>query len=254
LDSRIRVAPDRPEHLARELSGIPAGEVIGLGLGEAYQPAEQNYRVTRRILQVIGEQRRPTVVVTKSPTVCEDIPALSVIHQGAFAVVAITLVTLDSRISHHFEGQAPTPEDRLEAVSVLKQAGVPCGVALIPVLPYITDDEVSLSRMFDRIQIVEPDFVVWDSLWVHKGRHSGRIWQILSRLDDNLIERYMRLYRHDSQPSVHYRERIRRRLLDLCIDRELAPRIPKHVYADALPHETTAELDERNRQFMEQPV
>lgn len=154
INSRIYAAFDRPEHLAKALSAIPKDEAIGLGRGEPYQPIEGQYRITRRILEVISDTHHPVVIITKSPTVCEDIPILKAIHQQAFVVVAIRLLTLDARLCQHLEDQAPSPEDRLKAIATLKQAGIPCGIALIPIFPYITDEEASLNHMLDSLQAV----------------------------------------------------------------------------------------------------
>jgi len=252
IDSRIYTALDRPEHLAKELSTIPTNEVIGLGHGEPYQPIEQQYRITRRLLQVISEQHNPVLIVTKSPTVCEDIPLLTAIHQQAFAVVVITILTLDARLSQLFEGQAPSPDDRLKAVASLRQAGIPCGIALIPIFPYVTDDQTSLCQMFKSFQAVKPDFIIWEPLWIHKGRHRDRIQQILSSLDNNLAARYAHLYQDEKQPSAQYRQQMDQRLLSLCSQYGVAPRIPAQVYEQTLPSEIVIELRKRNRQFMAQ--
>jgi len=252
INSHIHAALDRPEHLMQELSAIRTDEVIGLGLGEPYQQIEARYRITRQLLQVVSEQHNPVIIVTKSPTVCEDIPILQAIHQKAFAVVAITIVTLDARLSQVLEPQAPSPDDRLKAVATLRQAGIPCGIALIPILPYLTDEEAYLAKMFERFQAIQPDFVFWDSLWIHEGKHHERIRNILSSLDNNLIDRYAQLYQNDKQPSAQYRRQRDERLLTLCAHYGLAPRIPEYVYEQTLPLEIVAELRQRNRQFVTQ--
>jgi DNA repair photolyase len=250
INSCIYAALDRPEHLAKELSTIPTDEVIGFGFGEPYQPIEARYRITRRLLQVVSEQHNPVIIITKSPTVCEDIPILQVIHQQAFVVVAISLVTLDAQLSQKLEARAPSPEDRLKAVVALKQAGIPCGIALIPIFPFLTDEEAYLVKMFDKFRAIRPDFIVWDSLWVHKERHKDRIWKILSSLNNNLIDCYIQLYQNAKQPTAQYRRQMDERLLALCAHYGLAPRIPEHVYEQTLPLEIVTELRKRNRLFM----
>ncbi len=252
MGSRIHAALDRPEHLTRELSAIPTGEIIGIGHGEPYQPIESRYRITRQLLQVISERQNPVVIITKSPTVCEDIPILKAVHQQAFAVVIITLLTLDARLSQYLEGKVPSPDDRLNAIASLKQAGIPCGFALIPIFPFLTDEEAYLVQMFEKLKAVEPDFVIWEPLWIHKGRHSDRIKRILSSLDNNLAAKYAQLYQDEIQPSAQYRQQMNQRLLSLCSQYGVAPRIPEHVYEQTLPSEIVTELRKRNRQFMAQ--
>ena len=74
VESDIVVDTDIPRRLALELADIPPHEVLCLGRGEAYQPAEKKYRLTRKVLNVLCDHHRPVVIITKSPAVCEDIP------------------------------------------------------------------------------------------------------------------------------------------------------------------------------------
>jgi DNA repair photolyase len=184
--------------------------------------------------------------------VCEDISILQTIHQQAFAIVVISLVTFDLSLFQHLENIAPSPDERLKAVNTLKQAGIACGIALIPIFPFLTDKEIYLSQMFERLQSVHPDFVVWDSLWIHKGRHHDRIQKILKSLDNDLIYRYKRLYRNIRQPSVHYRRHLDQRLLDFCNQYKLAPRIPENLYEHFLPGKIVKKLRQKNHQFLNQ--
>jgi DNA repair photolyase len=250
LNSQIQVYLDHPKKLAQELAAIPPHAVLGLTHGEPYQPVEGQYRITRQLLQVVAESHHPIVLLTKSPTVCEDIPILAIIHQRAFAVVVMSVVTPDTRLACLLEAQAPPPNERLQAIATLKEAGIPCGIAILPIFPYVTDQEASLIRMFEAIQAVMPDFVVWDTLWVQNAQHMRHIQPILSSLDEGLIVRYTQLYHKGQQPSVQYRQQMNHQLLVLCRQYGMTPRIPEHVYADTLSPDIVAELRLRNQQLV----
>jgi hypothetical protein len=89
-------------------------------------------------------------------------------------------------------------------------------------------------------------------LWIPNAQHHERIRQILSSLDSSLIARYAELYQDAPQPSASYRQHLNQRLLALCARYGLAPRIPEHVYEQALPADVVAELRWRNQQFIRQ--
>lgn len=245
IESQIHVFPDYPDRLAQELEAISPREVIGFTRGDPYQPVESRYRITRQLLQVVAESGHPVVLLTKSPTVCEDIPILAIIQQQAFAVVVITIVTLDQCLFGRLEAQAPPPGERLQAIAKLKEVGIPCGIAVLPIFPYLTDQEASLTQLFGAIQTVEPDFIVWDTLWIRNAQHMHHIQTILSSLDERLVPRYAHLYRKQQQPSASYRRQINHQLLALCADCGVEPRIPEYLYADTLSPSIVAELRQR---------
>jgi DNA repair photolyase len=252
LNSNVYIPVDRPVHLAREISAIPKSEVIGLSLSEPYQPVEKRYRITRRMLQVLAQAHRPVIIITKSPTVCEDISVLKEINQKTGAIVAITLVTLEPGLAKLLEAGAPLPEDRLETVVKLRQAGIACGIALIPILPYLTDQKAHLIRMFEKLKTVNPDFVVWDSLWIHQGRHLERINQLVNSYDGSLLDRYSQLYQGANRPSETYRQQLDQQMLAFCDDYGLAPRIPEHLYEKILSFEVVAKLRQKKHRFLNQ--
>jgi DNA repair photolyase len=58
------------------------------------------------------------------------------------ASVAISVTSLDPNTARTMEPRATTPRKRLAAVKALNEAGVPCHVAIAPVVPQITDHEL----------------------------------------------------------------------------------------------------------------
>src|ERR671917_1145052 len=97
FESKILVKQDAPELLREELSS-PRWEpkVLSMsGVTDPYQPIEKRLRITRRCLEVLGEFRNPTAVVTKNHLVTRDIDLLSELARHDAAVVAVSLTTLD---------------------------------------------------------------------------------------------------------------------------------------------------------------
>ena len=58
------------------------------------------------------------------------------------AAVAISVTALDPGISRIMEPRAPSGRKRIAAIRALREAGVPCSVAVAPVVPQITDHEL----------------------------------------------------------------------------------------------------------------
>jgi len=107
---------------------------------DAYQPIERDWKLTRGLLQLLLETRHPVVVITKSALVERDLDLLVALARQGLAAVYISLTTLDPDMARTLEPRASAPWRRVQAMKTLAQAGVPVGVSVAPVIPFINDD------------------------------------------------------------------------------------------------------------------
>ncbi|MGH8752085.1 MAG: PA0069 family radical SAM protein [Burkholderiales bacterium] len=115
-------------------------DVIALGMNtDCYQPIEKEYRITRGILEVLAECEHPVGMVTKSAMVERDLDLLQAMAQKNLVSVYVTITTLDHEIARRLEPRAAAPARRLQVIKKLSEAGVPCGVMVAPVIPFLTD-------------------------------------------------------------------------------------------------------------------
>lgn len=144
FETRLFAKANAPEALAAELGrrGYKAG-VLMLGANtDAYQPAERDLRLTRRVLEVLAAHRHPVAIVTKSALVLRDLDLLAPMAAAGLVTVAISVTTLDERLARQMEPRAPRPAKRLEAIRSLAEAGIPVGVMAAPMIPALTDHEL----------------------------------------------------------------------------------------------------------------
>jgi DNA repair photolyase len=144
FESRLFVKPNAAQLLHAALSR-PGYECAPIAMGtntDPYQPIEDRWRVTRSVLEVLLETRHPFTITTKSDRVLRDLDLLKPAAELGIASVALSITSLDPKISRTMEPRAPSGRKRLEAMRQLNQAGVPCYVAIAPVVPQITDHEL----------------------------------------------------------------------------------------------------------------
>jgi DNA repair photolyase len=243
LNESVRIPIDLPQRLALELDAVDRGDLIGItALSDAYQPAEQQYRLTRQVLQLFADRGQPTLILTKGVGVLEDIPLLRRINEQSLAVVMTTLVTTDTALAERLEHKAPPPALRLEMLSELKRAGIPVGVAILPIVPYINDSDHALRALLRSCAQAEVDFVVWDYLHLPNERHRSRINEILARVGNYPASYYRDIYRDQSSVSSQYRRDRDTTLLDRCDGFGLEPRAPHRLYAGRLHPSNEAAL------------
>ncbi|MEZ5682291.1 MAG: PA0069 family radical SAM protein [Erythrobacter sp.] len=107
---------------------------------DPYQPIERNYRITRQVLEVCLDARHPVIITTKSDRVCDDIDLLSAMAEQRLVAVAISVTSLDPKLSGLLEPRAASPAKRLTALERLNKAGIPVHCSVAPVIPAITDE------------------------------------------------------------------------------------------------------------------
>ena len=113
---------------------------IALGTNtDPYQPIEARYRLTRQILELCLETGHPVTITTKSDRVLADLPVLEKLAARRLVAVAISVTSLDPRLSGKLEPRAAAPAKRMAALHRLAAAGVPAHVSIAPVVPAITD-------------------------------------------------------------------------------------------------------------------
>ena len=144
FESRLFAKPDAAALLANELRRRDyACAPIAMGTNtDPYQPIEADWRITRQVLEVLSACDHPVVITTKSDRVLRDLDLLAPMAAKRLVAVALSVTSLDARLSMTVEPRAPHPERRLAAVAKLAAAGVPAFVNMAPVIPAITDDEV----------------------------------------------------------------------------------------------------------------
>ncbi|MBC8747649.1 DNA repair photolyase [Paraburkholderia sp. WC7.3g] len=144
FESRIYAKINAPELLMRELSKksyVP--EPIALGVAtDAWQPAERDLRLTRRVIEVLSERNHPFAAITKSSLIERDIDLLAPMAERGQFMAAITITTLDADIARTLEPRAATPSRRLRTIRTLSEAGIPVGVSIAPVIPFVTEPDM----------------------------------------------------------------------------------------------------------------
>jgi DNA repair photolyase len=119
------------------------GELIMLsGNTDCYQPLENQYRLTRGLLEVCAEYRNPVHIITKSPLVERDLDLLQQLNAEASVGVSVSIPFWDADVARKLEPYVTTPARRLKAVARLSAAGIPVTVNIAPLILGLGDRDV----------------------------------------------------------------------------------------------------------------
>ncbi|GAB6148347.1 SPL family radical SAM protein [Stetteria hydrogenophila] len=175
---------DLLKRLARDLARIPPGSIVNVGTSsDPYPPVEAELGLTRRALALLLDGGMRVLVTTKSDLVVRDADLM----RGRSAAVTPTITMLDERMARLVEPLAPSPSRRIEAVRRLTSQGIPVGVRVDPVIPYVNDDPAELEELVCRVAEAGARMVVTST---YKARPDN-----LARMRAGLGEVGERIYR-----------------------------------------------------------
>ena len=144
FETKLFAKPDAAKLLRAELAK-PSYRCAPIALGtntDPYQPIEREWKITRQVIEVLAECRHPLSIVTKSALVERDLDLLAQLARDNLVHAYISVTTLDAELARKLEPRASSPRRRLQAIARLNEAGVPCGVLVAPVIPFLTDAEL----------------------------------------------------------------------------------------------------------------
>jgi DNA repair photolyase len=142
----VRAKEDALAIIERELRSKRKKGVIGTGaMSDPYNPFEKEYQLTRGALFLINKYSFGISIATKSDLVARDIDILREIREHSPVLVKITVTTCDDELCGKLEPNAPASSKRFAAIKQLADNGIPTGVLLMPVLPFIEDNEDNIK-------------------------------------------------------------------------------------------------------------
>lgn len=207
FDSQVVVKVNVAEVLHRELHK-PSWRHHHVALGtntDPYQRAEGRYKLMPGIIEAFAESGTPFSILTKGTLLARDIPVLKKAAQQVEIGMGISLALLNPALAASIEPGCPTPKARLALISKLREAGLPCGVMAMPILPWLTDSPEHLDALFAALANAGATGVSAGALYLRPGT---REWfmQWLAKEHPHLVGRYQRLYGSGSYASKDYRK------------------------------------------------
>ena len=144
FETRLHYKPDAAALLRGELAA-PRYRCTPLALGvntDAYQPLERQLGITRALLEVLLETRHPLSIITKGALIERDLDLLRPLAEQGLVQVMVSLTTLDAELARRMEPRAASPARRQRVISTLSDAGIPVGVLMAPLIPFLNDHEI----------------------------------------------------------------------------------------------------------------
>jgi DNA repair photolyase len=144
FETKIIAKVNAAEKLREALAG-PRYKAQMLNVGsatDAYQPIERKLGITRSVIEVLHECSHAFSLVTKSSGIERDLDLVAPMAAQGLVAVYCSVTSLDPALARILEPRAAAPHRRLQTIATLAKAGVPVGVSVSPVIPFINEPEM----------------------------------------------------------------------------------------------------------------
>lgn len=232
FEERIFIKENALEVLERQLPRLQRGVVASGGVCDSYQPIEKERSLTREIVEVLHRYRFPVEVLTKSDLVLRDLDLYEEVARQSWACVFFTITTFDEQTAERFEPGAATPGRRLEALRHVARTGVTTGVAMMPLLPGISDDDENIEDVVSRVEDAGGQFVLGGGLTLKEGAQRERYMGFLEAHYPEVVTLYAQLYGKGFEARGSYGPQLLRRVREVCLKRSIADRMRRPILAD----------------------
>lgn len=186
----IKVKKEAPNLLREALSKKPI-ELIYLS---GYQPIERRYSYIKEMLEVCFEQGFPVFINEKSPQLLENLNILRKISQKTHLNIGWSVIFLeDNHKKKFFEPKSPSIDRRFDAMQKLANNNILTGTVLMPVLPFITDDEPTIHDIIKKTKQCGGKYILEGglTLWGYTKTH---FYKALKKYRPELTKDYEKLF------------------------------------------------------------
>jgi DNA repair photolyase len=126
------------------------GQLVSISnSSDPYPRLEAQTRLMRNCLEILSQNNCRVQIITKSNLVVRDVDLLRKVP----SVVSLTITTDDDDTAKLIEPCAPPSSERLEAVKILVENGIPTSVRIDPIIPFVNDNPKKLVESVARMGV-----------------------------------------------------------------------------------------------------
>jgi DNA repair photolyase len=199
--SEIEVKSNAIEILDRELNPSRKRKqferafiLLGGGVNDSYQPAEKKYELTKKTLDLLLKYGHAVHILTRSPLAMRDSEIIKDIYSKRAALFSMSFSTADDKIASIFEPNAPSPSQKLKTIEHFRNMGIPAGIFLMPVIPFITDTPKQMDLTIKAAKDAGAMYVVFGGMTLKEGRQKEHFMKVLSDNFPELAINYDMIY------------------------------------------------------------
>jgi DNA repair photolyase len=165
----------------------------------------------RGVLEALRDAGNPFSILTKGSLILRDVDLLQQCAEVADVGTNVSVGFVDRDLWRLVEPGTPSPQKRLEVCRKLNDAGIPCGVLMAPIIPFLSDSDEQLRETVEAIAAAGATHVSPIVLHLRTG---AREWfmQWVADHHPELVARYEQLYRRSAYAPKEFQAGITARV------------------------------------------
>ncbi|MDY6038015.1 MAG: radical SAM protein [Eubacterium sp.] len=170
--------------------------IIGLGsMTDPYIFEESKLNYTRKALELIKRYEFGVTLITKSASVLRDLELFREINSKTKCVIQMTLTTFEEKLCKKIEPNVSTTKERVKALKILRDEGIPTVVWLTPILPFINDTEENILGILNYCKEAKVFGIICFGMGLTlRDGNREYFYSQLDKMFPKLKERYIREY------------------------------------------------------------
>jgi DNA repair photolyase len=197
--------------LKEEMENLPRKLVIIGSAHDPYQPIEKNTQLTRSIIIQLLDHGFPIHILTKSTLVLRDKDLFLSKSNDVF--ITFSVVSSDQSLVSRIEPYSPTFQQRLITMNTLSTLKIKTGIALIPILPCLVNNQ--LSSIIKQAATYQAHYFLFQHLFL-KGNQKTRFISYIINQHPSCLPIYEELFNDSIYPSSSFQEKINSLIKRIC--------------------------------------
>jgi len=218
-NTEVFVKTNAVELLDKKLRKLEKGRIIVGSVHDPYQKAEEEYNLTRKILETIWKHGFSCHILTKSELVLRDLDLLKRIKDS---IVTISLTSADETFSKIFEKDVASPLKRMQVVQKLRESNINAGVAVIPAIPYIVDEQI--EKIIENAKKYDANYLLFKHLEL-RGDQKNIFFEAIKKYYPQHYSSFIKLYKDSFSPNDEYLLRIKEKISEISLRHKIKNKI-----------------------------
>lgn len=191
---KVRAKENSIQIIRSDLKSKRRAGIIGTGaMSDPYNPFESELMLTRNALEEIDKFKFGIAIATKSDLVTRDIDILNRIKEHSPVLIKMTITTFNDELCEKIEPNVCTTSKRFDAIKSLSDNGIFTGILLMPILPFINDNEENIINIVRKAHECGAKFVFayGMGLTLRQNQRDYYYEQLIKLFPDkNLVQKY----------------------------------------------------------------
>lgn len=194
---QVRAKEKALEIIRDDLRRKTRSGVVGTGaMSDPYNPFERELELSRHALELCDAFGFGAAIATKSTLLTRDIDVLQSIAEHSPVLIKVTITTAEDELAAKIEPNVSRPTERFKMIEKLSEAGLYTGILLMPVLPFIEDNQENIGEIVRWAQMSGAKFIYPAFGMTLRGNQREWYYRKLNELfpGEGLAEAYQKKY------------------------------------------------------------